>query len=426
MLLLDIVYRLQGLLGIVVLLGLAWAMSNNRRKVPWRILGFGLGLQVLFGLIVLKTELGKGAFDLVRRAANRLLSFSDAGAGFVFGNLYKGIPSPVSGEPGWSLSLIDPATSNPVQMGFVVAFHVLPVIIFFSSLLSILYHIGVMQRLVAGFAWVMRRTMKISGAESLATAANIFVGNVESPLAVRPYIEKMTTSELALIMTSGFATVAGSVMATYIRFGVDAGHLLSASIMSAPAAVMVAKLMFPETAIPQTADGTNIRIEKETTNIIDAAATGAFQGLKIAATVGAMLIAFLSLVAMINFFLGFAGTSLGELFGYLFSPIAFCMGVDKSDVLRVGALLGTKVAINEFVAYLDLIAIKEQISERSFVIGTYALCGFANFGSIGIALGGIGQIAPGRRADLARLGLKTMFGGALASWITASIAGMLI
>ncbi len=401
-------------------------MSNNRRKVPWRILGFGLGLQLLFGIIVLKTNVGQGAFDLIRRAANRLLSFSDAGAGFVFGNLYKGIPAPASGDPGWSLSLIDPATSNPVQLGFVVAFHVLPVIIFLSSLLSILYHIGLMQRIVAGFAWVMRRTMKISGAESLATAANIFVGNVESPLAVRPYIEKMTTSELALIMTSGFATVAGSVMVTYIRFGVDAGHLLTASIMSAPASVMVAKLIFPETSVPETADGANIRVEQETTNVIDAAATGAFQGLKIAATVGAMLIAFLSLVAMINYLLGFAGTSLNALFGYLFSPIAFCMGVDKGDVLRVGALLGTKVAINEFVGYLDLVALKGQISERSFVIATYALCGFANFGSIGIALGGIGQIAPSRRADLARLGLKTMFGGALASWLTASIAGMLI
>ena len=191
-------------------------------------------------------------------AANRLLSFSDAGAGFVFGNLYKGIPSPNAGEPGWSLSLVDPSTTNPVQLGFVVAFHVLPVIIFLSSLLAILYHIGLMQRIVAGFAWIMRRTMKISGAESLATAANIFVGNVESPLAVRPYIEKMTMSELALIMTSGFATVAGSVMATYIRFGVDAGHLLTASIMSAPAAVVVAKLIFPETAVPETADTTGI------------------------------------------------------------------------------------------------------------------------------------------------------------------------
>jgi CNT family concentrative nucleoside transporter len=418
----DWLNRFQGILGIIVLLGLAYALSNNRKKIPWRMLGWGLGLQLAFGLLILKTSAGQGAFDLIRQGANRLLSFSNAGAGFLFGNLYKGIP----GGPGWSLSLIDPATANPVGVGVVVAFHVLPVIIFFSSLLAILYHVGLMQKVVAGFAYVMRRTMKISGAESLAAAANIFVGNVEAPLAVRPYIQKMTMSELALLMTSGFATVAGSVMATYILFGVDAGHLLTASIMSAPASVMIAKLLYPETETPQTAGGAAIAIKTESVNIIDAAATGAFQGLKIAATVGAMLIAFISLVAMANYFFGLVGTSLGQIFGYIFSPIAFCIGVDANDMFKVGELLGTKVAVNEFVGYLDLVAMKDQISHRSFVIATYALCGFANFGSIAIAIGGIGQIAPDRRADLARLGLKTMFGGALASWLTASVAGILI
>jgi CNT family concentrative nucleoside transporter len=405
---------------------LAWALSNNRRIIPWRVIAWGLGLQVLFGIIILKTTAGQVVFDYIRLGANKLLSFSDAGAGFLFGNLYKGIASPVQGEMGWSLSLIDPATSNPVQVGFIIAFHVLPVIIFFSSLLAILYHVGIMQKVVGVFAFAMRKTMKISGAESFAAAANIFVGNVESPLAIRPFIKDMTMSELTLVMTSGFATVAGSVMATYIRFGVDAGHLLSASIMSAPASVMVAKILWPETETPKTANGAKIEVEKTTVNVIDAAATGAVDGLKIAATVGAMLIAFLSIVAMINYFLGIGGTSLAEIFGYIFSPIAYAIGIDIEDVRKVGGLLGTKVAINEFVGYLDLMGLKTQISHRSFVISTYALCGFANFGSIGIAIGGIGQIAPNRRGDLAKLGLKTMIGGALASWLTASVAGILI
>jgi CNT family concentrative nucleoside transporter len=227
-------------------------------------------------------------------------------------------------------------------------------------------------------------------------------------------------------MTAGFATVAGSVMASYIRFGVDAGHLLAASVMSAPAAVVIAKLLFPETETPQTAKGTEIAVKGDTVNVIDAAASGAVQGLRIAAIVGAMLIAFLSLVAMINYLLGFAHTSLGEIFGYIFAPIAWTLGVDTADTLAVGQLLGTKVAINEFVGYLQLIGLKEQISERSYVIATYALCGFANFGSIAIVIGGVGTLAPTRRADLARLGLRTMIGGALASWLTAAIAGMMI
>jgi CNT family concentrative nucleoside transporter len=227
-------------------------------------------------------------------------------------------------------------------------------------------------------------------------------------------------------MVSGFATVAGSVMATYVRFGIDAGHILSASVMSAPAAVVVAKIMFPETDNPTTMDGAKIHTDKETVNVIDAAATGAIQGLKIAAIVGAMLIAFLSLIAMINYIFSFVGTSLGGIFGYIFAPIAFCMGVDSADMLEVGRLLGTKIAVNEFVGYLDLVSLKDQISPRSFLISTYALCGFASFGSVAIAIGGIGQIAPSRRGDIARIGLKAMVGGALASWLTASIAGMML
>ncbi len=412
----EILNRLQGILGIVLLLFLAWALSSNRRRIPWRIIGYGLGLQIGFALLILKTKPGELAFDFARRAACKVISFSGDGAGFLFG---------VLGKPGAQLSMLDGA-SQPVAFGFAVAFQVLPIIIFLSSLIGVLYHLGIMQKLVLGFAWVMRRTLKISGAESLAVAANIFVGNVESPLIVRPYIDGMTRSELGTVMTAGFATVAGSVMAAYIGFGIDAGHLLAASVMSAPAAVVIAKLLYPETDAPRTMDGATVAIDKQTVNIIDAAAAGAAQGLRIAAMVGAMLIAFLSIIALFNYLLGFLNTSLDHIFGLVFSPIAWCMGVDSKDMVEVGRLLGTKVAINELVGYLKLVELKDQISTRSYIIATYALCGFANFGSIAIAIGGIGSIAPNRRADLARLGLKTMFGGALASWLTASIAGMMV
>jgi CNT family concentrative nucleoside transporter len=422
----EILDRFRGIIGIVLLVGIAWALSTNRRKIPWRAVVWGLGLQIGFALLILKTAVGHWVFDIVRRAASRLLSFSDAGASFLFGNLYKGVDSTPPGQEGWALALVDPATQSPVQVGVVVAFHVLPVIIFFASLMGVLYHFGVMQRIVQGFAFVMRRALKISGAESLAVAANVFVGMVEAPLAIRPYVSRMTISELATVMTAGFATVAGSVLASYIRFGVDAGHLLTASVMSAPAAVMIAKLMYPETGTPSTMQGADFRVEKTAVNGIDAAATGALQGLKIAAIVGAMLIAFLSLIALINYLLGFIHLSLGEIFGFLFAPIAWCMGVDSADMLDVGRLLGTKVAVNEFVGYLDLVSLKGQLSERSFAIATYALCGFANFGSIAILIGGVGSIVPERRSELARLGLKTMVGGAMASWITASIAGMML
>jgi CNT family concentrative nucleoside transporter len=424
----EILERLRGVIGIAVLIGIAWAVSTNRRKIPWRALLWGLGLQLAFALLILKTAAGQMTFEVIRKAAARLISFADAGGTFLFGNLYKGVESTPPGQEGWSLALVDPAGDNPVQVGVVVAFHVLPVIIFFASLMAVLYHYGVMQRIVQGFAFVMRKAMKISGAESLAVAANVFVGMVEAPLAVRPYVARMTVSELATVMTAGFATVAGSVLASYIRFGVDAGHLLAASVMSAPAAVMIAKLMYPETGTPVTMGGADFRVERTAVNGIDAAARGAVQGLKIAAIVGAMLIAFLSLIAMINFLLGliYPELSLGTIFGYLFLPLAWCLGADGADAFEVGQLLGTKIAINEFVGYLNLVSLEGQISERSFTIATYALCGFANFGSIAILIGGVGSIVPERRGELARLGLRTMLGGALASWLTAAIAGMMI
>jgi CNT family concentrative nucleoside transporter len=311
----DIVNVLRGILGIAVLLFIAWALSTNRRRIPWRIIAWGLGLQIAFALLILKTTAGQVAFDFVRRVATRLISFSGDGAGFLFGLL---------GKPSSQLSMLN-AANEPVSFGFAVAFQVLPVIVFFSSLMAVAYHFGIMQKIVAGFAWVMRRTMKISGAESLAVAANIFVGNVESPLAVRPYLADMTMSELAAVMTAGFATVAGSVMAAYIGFGVDAGHLLAASVMSAPAAVVAAKLLYPETEVPKTIHGAKVHVDKQTVNFIDAVATGAIQGLRIAAVVGAMLLAFISFIALINYVLGFVHTSLGEILGYVFSPFAFCM-----------------------------------------------------------------------------------------------------
>jgi concentrative nucleoside transporter, CNT family len=407
---------LRGALGVTVMLLLAWALSSDRRKIPWRIIAWGIGLQLVFALFILKTPVGRAGFDVIRRGAARLISFSGEGAAFLFG---------VLGRPGPPLELQD-TSGNPVAFGFAVAFQVLPIIIFFSSLIAILYHFGVLQKVVQAFAFVMRKTMRISGAESLAVAANVFVGNVESPLVVRPYLSDMTLSELGAVMVAGFATIAGSVMAAYIGFGVDAGHLLAASVMSAPAAVMVAKLMFPETETPKTMAGATVHLDDKPVNLIDAAASGAVQGLKVAATVGAMLIAFLSLIKMVNYFLGFAHTSLESLLGYLFSPFAWCMGVEGKDVLAVGQLLGTKVAVNELVAYLHLVQVKSGLADRSAVISTYALCGFANFGSVAIAIGGIGAISPKRRADLARLGLKAMLGGALASWLTASIAGMMV
>lgn len=411
-----IIPYLRGIFGVAVLLLIAWGLSNNRRRVPWRIIGWGIGLQLTLALFILKTPVGREIFEYIRLAAVRLISFSGDGAEFMFG---------VLGKNGVQLQMHD-EKGAPIAFGFAVAFQVLPIIVFFSALIAILYHFGILQRIVAAFAYIMRKTMKISGAESLAVAANIFVGNVESPLVVRPYLAQMTRSELGAVMVAGFGTIAGSVMAAYVGFGVDAGHLLAASVMSAPAAVVIAKVMFPETETPATMNGAAVHSDEHAVNIIDAAANGAVQGLKIAATVGAMLIAFLSLLGLINYLLNFAGTSLGALFGYLFSPIAWCMGVDSKDVTTVGRLLGTKVAINELVAYLELVGLKAQLSERSVVISTFALCGFANFGSIAIAIGGIGAIVPSRRSELAQIGPKAMIGGALASFMTASIAGMML
>ena len=424
--------NLTSLLGVVVLLAIAWALSNNRRRVKWRTVGWGLGLQLIFALVLLRTPWGQAVFEGARVGVARILGFTDAGAAFLFGDLYRtgegliqyaGKGNAVEGY----FTVTDSMTGELVPLGTVFVMHILPTVIFFSSLMAILYHLGVMQRLISGMAWIMRRTMGTSGSESLSCAANVFVGQTEAPLVVRPYIKTMTDSEVMAIMTGGFATVAGGVMAAYVRFGVDAGHLLAASVMSAPAALVVAKIIFPETERSATAGEAKLDVPREHCNLIDAAAGGAGVGLNLAAHIGAMLLAFVALVAMINAGLGLVGTSLQGIFGFVFSPLAWSMGVPWSEAATFGNLLGTKIAVNEFLGYAELQkAVAEgTLSPRSVIIATYALCGFANFSSIAIQIGGIGGLAPERRSDVARLGLRAMFGGAIASWLTATIAGIL-
>lgn len=428
------IYRLISFIGIFFILGLAWLMSNNKKRINYRTVLWGIVLQLIFAILILKTGPGQAVFFFARAFIEKLLSFTDAGASFLFGNIYRGDPDILEqiGGPG-PMQLWDAGAQQFVNIGIIFAFHILPTIIFFASLMSVLYHLGVMQRIVEAMAWIMSRFMQTSGAESLSAASNIFVGQTEAPLVVKPYVEKMTMSELMAIMTGGFATIAGGVMAAYVRFGIDAGHLMAASVMSAPAALVIAKIIYPETEQPMTAGGVRIKVEKQTANIVDAAAAGAADGLRLALNVGAMLMAFISLIAMINYGLhllggvfGYPNLGLKNIFGVLFYPLSFFMGVPKQDLLEFGNLLGTKISINEMVAYVELAHVKNVISPRTYTIATYALCGFANFSSIAIQIGGISGIAPRRRQDLARLGIRAMFGGALASWLTATIAGMLL
>ena len=437
--------RLQSLVGIPLLLALAWSMSTNRKLIPWRVVGWGLGLQFTFAVLVLKTGPGKWMFSQLNDAVMTLLGFTTEGARFIFGSLVDqqvpvGLRDPA--HPMAALTPLPAATEQGMEMvastGAMFAFNVLPTIIFFSALMAVLYHLGVMQLLVRGMAFVMLRTMGTSGAESLSAAANIFVGQTEAPLVIRPFIDKMTSSELNAVMTGGFATVAGGVMAAYVGmlsgiFPDIAGHLIAASVMSAPAALVVAKIMIPEEDEPQTRGKLAIHVEKIDVNVIDAAARGAGEGMKLALNVAAMLLAFLALVAMLNAGIGTAGAIVGlpdltleVLVGYIFWPMAWAMGVPASECAAVGELLGTKTILNEFVAYLRLAESASGLSYRSTVIVTYALCGFANLGSIGIQLGGIGAIAPGRRSDLAKVGFRAMIAGTLAAFLTANIAGALV
>ena len=401
-----------GILGIIVLLGISFLLSNNKTLINKNIIFWGLGLQISFAIIILKTSFGKALFFYFNILIVKLISFADAGSDFLFTSF---IP-----EVGYDQALIN------------FAFRALPVIIFFSSLIAATYHLGVIQIIIKNIAKVMEKTMKTSGAETLSISANIFVGQTEAPILIRPYISKMTNSELMTVMVGGFSTVAGSVMALYVTWLNNipeiAGHLLAASVMSAPAALMVAKIIYPETKSYQIISSNSINLKSQDNNLVDAIGRGATDGLKLAANVAAMLIAFISLVAMINFILGLLGPSMQEMLGLLFKPLAWTMGIPWADAKIVGTLMGEKIVLTELIAFRDLsdYVSNNTISERSVIIASYALCGFANFGSIGIQLGGIGSMAPKRKKDLSKLVFKAMLGGAIASWLTASIVGILI
>lgn len=418
--------RLISFLGLFVMIGLAWLLSAHRRRVDWRVVAGGLGLQFLFALLILKAPGGRYVFDQLGELFNQLLGFIEEGTALLF-NVY-----PRDGEAeGFPPSYI-------MLRSF--AFGVLPTIIVFSSLMSILYHLGIMQRVVGLLAYIMQRTLGTSGAETLSAAANVFVGQTEAPLVIRPYVATMTMSELMVVMVGGFATIAGGVLGIYVQLvGKEyAGHLITASVISAPAALLIAKVMQPEVEEPATVNGVPEEVEYVTTNVLEAAAEGATAGMKLALNVAAMLITFVALVALINAIVGWFGGLFGfegeavwtlqKGFGYLFSPLAWTMGIQWADCRAAGQMLGEKMVLNEFIAYLSLgEAVKnEAMSPRSITIMTYALCGFANFASIGIQLGGIGGIAPERRGDLARLGFRAMLGGSLAAFMTACVAGMLL
>ena len=465
--------RLVSFMGIFVLIGVAWLMSSHRKRVDWRLVGIGVGLQLFFATFILVTPIGRPIFDVASAVFNKIIGFTNAGSALLFGGR-----APIDGG-----------------MLTTVAFGILPTIIFFSSLMAMLYHLGIMQKIVSGMSWLMRRTMRTSGSETLSATANIFVGQTEAPLMIQPYIATMTKSELMAVMVGGFATVAGGVMAIYVAFlepyfpGI-AGHLMAASVMSAPAALVIAKVMYPETEESKTKDEIQLEIKQSDANLIDAAARGAGEGLTLTLNVAAMLLAFVALIAMANYVFAIPSywqhhsalsglweslttakvnlesmtschpdkvmweqsaacvqklgvlaqdaqvsvpslwgvLTLESLFGYLFAPFAVIIGIPMSEAIAVGQLLGTKIVLNEFIAYQQLSELvrEEALSERSVLICNYALCGFANFGSIAIQIGGIGGIAPERRGDLAKLGFRAMIGGTLAAMMTATVAGVLL
>ena len=403
--------RLTAFIGIFTLLGIAFLLSDNRKAINFKTVLSGIGLQFFLAFFILGTPFGEPIFRALDNAITTLVSFADSGSTFLF-------KSYVSGS-------VHPSLEN-------FAFRTLPTIIFFSSIISVLYHFGIIQRVVRIFARIFQKTMFISGTESLSVSANIFLGQTEAPLMVRPFVNKMTKSELMAVMTGGFATAAAGILAIYVSWLSDipgiAGHLLTASVMSAPAALVIAKIIYPETEKSDTMGDLNIEVEQTTTNAMEALGNGATAGLKLAGNIAAMLIAFLSFVAMINYLLLFFDTSMEALLGFIFKPLAWTMGVPWSEAGILGMLMGKKIVLTELIAFGDLqkVLAEGQISDRTAIIASYALCGFANFGSIGIQLGGIGGMAPNRSKDLAKLVTKAMFGGALASWLTATIAGMLL
>ncbi len=442
---------LNGLVGLALLIGIAFAFSNNKKRINWRLVGAGFGLQIVFALFILKgvelsayfSPLGwpKEFYEFLSNIFVKVLNFTSEGSKFVFGRL----------------AVAPPDEGN---LGFIFAFQVLPSIIFFASLMSLLYYLGIMQRLVQGMAWVMARIMGTSGAESLSCTAEIFVGQTEAPLMIKPFLSGMTKSELLTIMVGGMATIAGGVLAAYVQMlgysyaqvhGIDvataqtkfAAQLMGASFMAAPAAMAIAKMLWPETGDPETKGTVKIKIEKNASNVVEAAANGASDGLALALNVGSMLLAFIALIALVNYLLTGIGDVTGLnailishygqplsfqlLFGLVLQFLAFAIGVPWNEAIHVGSLIGTKLVVNEFVGYLDLssmIQAGKLVSDKAIMIATFALCGFANFSSIAIQIGGIGPLAPDRRKDIAALGLRAVLGGTLANLMTATIAGM--
>jgi len=414
--------RFTGILGILAVLGAAYLGSTNRRHIRWRTVAWGISLQILFAFLVLRFDYGQRAMTWAGGVVNSMLSATFAGTRVLFGQL--GLPN--SGAFGNLL---------PPNSGSIFAFQVLPTIIFISAFFAVLYHIGLMQIIIRALAWVMLKTMRISGAESMNVAASIFMGQTEAPLTIRPFLKGATRSELMTIMTSGMAHVSGGIMAMYISQGIEARHLLSAVIMTSPGTIVMAKMLVPETEVPATEGRVVIPKDEmhSEENFIGAIARGTIDGGKLAMNVAIMLISFLALVALLDSLLTwvhggipFVPGSLGQILGYLFAPVAWLIGVPWHDCLAIGNLLGTRMALNEVIAYIALGAQKATLSPRSFTIATFALCGFANLGSIGMQIGGIGALVPERRNDLAKLGVRAMLAGTMANLISASIAGMFL
>jgi CNT family concentrative nucleoside transporter len=424
--------KAQPVAGAVLILGIAYVLSTDRSAIDRKTVMWGLSLQVVFALLVLKNEWGQRTFKYLGDLITRLLDFANVGASFVFG--------PLGDREAWPRIMTGALGAEGARYAMIFAFQVLPTIIFIAALFAILYYYGVMQFVVRLFAWGMRKVMKASGAETLNVAASIFMGQTEAPLTIRPYLPKMTQSELMTVMTSGMAHISGGIMAAYILFGIEAKHLLTAVIMTAPGTLMMAKMFVPETEEPETMGTVKLEVERTDVNVIDAAGRGTGEGLHLALNVGAMLVSFLALVALLNALLGVVGgvvstylgiaslanLSMQQILGWLFSPVAWAMGVQWRDAATIGNLLGTRMVLNEFVAYSQLGPLKASLDPNSFTIATFALCGFANFSSIGIQIGGIGALAPNRRHDLARLGMRAMLAGTLANFMTATIAGFLL
>jgi len=404
-----------GFIGIAVIFVLAFALSNNRKAINYRTIGVGLMIQVLLAVFILKTPIGKTVFATLGKVVQKLLQFSDKGAEFIFGPLAR-----------------DAQMQEVFGQNFIFFFRVMPTIIFIAVLVKIFYHIGVLQWIIKQIAKGMHYLMHVSGSEALSNISSAFVGQVEAQLMIGPYVKGMTNSELLASMTGSMACIAGGVMATYIQMGIDASSLLAASIMAAPGALVISKIVWPETEVSETTGTVKLEVKKENANLLDAISQGASEGLGVALNVVAMLLGFLALIYLFDFILGSVGglmglkLSLETLLGYLFSGFAYIMGVPSQDVQAVGGLMGTKLVVNEFVGYLHLKDIAGTLQPVSVVIATFALCGFANFSSIAIQVGGIGKIAPSRRQDLAKLGVKALICGTLANYLSATIAGILL